>query len=165
MLKKFSTDERTRITEALDGAVTDAGLSDEVIWGDKIEDRGSQITFFGLGQQAPLEAKSKWDPDLKKCTRLKELIEVRLPNIAVRIGRLTSIDITLPGIDKAYGIGKLAGLTGFSLKEMLFVGDALYPGGNDAPVRDAGVATIAVRDPGETKVAIRTMVEIFKTGA
>ena len=80
-----------------------------------------------------------------------------LSDVAVRIGGSTSIDITRPGIDKAYGIRKLVEETGFDIDEMLFIGDALYPGGNDAPVRDSGVATIAVRDIGDTKLVIQTL--------
>ena len=63
-------------------------------------------------------------------------------------------------LHEAYGIRKLAKLSGFDLPEMLFVGDALYPGGNDAPVRDAGVATIAVNDISETKLVIETIIKL-----
>ena len=156
----FSVDERARIMAALKAAVAEAGLADETVWGELIEDRGSQITYSGLGQQAPLEAKTMWDADVGKRTRLKAILERRLPDVAVRIGGSTSIDITRPGIDKAYGIRKLAEATGFGIDEMLFIGDALYPGGNDAPVRDFGVATIAVRDTGETKLVIETIIKL-----
>ena len=57
--------------------------------------------------------------------RLKALLDRVLPDFAMRIGGSTSIDITRPGIDKAYGMRKLAKLSGFGLPEMLFVGDAL----------------------------------------
>ena len=157
----FGATERQRILSALEEAVTEAGLADDRSWGEKIEDRGSQITFSGLGQQAPLEEKEKWDPDVQKRTRLKTLLERRLPEVAVRIGGSTSIDITRPGIDKAYGIRKLAEATGFAIDEMLFIGDALYPGGNDAPVRDSGVATIGVRDIGDSKLVIQTLLRAF----
>jgi phosphomannomutase len=36
-----------------------------------IEDRGSQITYSALGQQAPLEEKEKWDPDFAKRKKIK----------------------------------------------------------------------------------------------
>ena len=49
------------------------------------------------------------------------------------MGGATSIDVTKPGIDKAYGIRKLRDVLGISLKEMIFVGDALFAGGNDYP--------------------------------
>lgn len=156
----FSDAERRRVRDALDGAVLESGLAGGAVWGEQIEDRGSQVTFSGLGQQAPLDAKAAWDPDNEKRNNLKGLLENALPDFAVRIGGSTSIDITRPGIDKAYGIRKLAAISGFDLTEMLFVGDALYPGGNDAPVRDAGVATIAVNDISETKLVIETIVKL-----
>ena len=137
-----------------------SGLADDGVWGDQIEDRGSQITFSGLGQQAPPDAKAAWDPDIQKRNMLKALLDSALPDFAVRIGGSTSIDITRPGIDKAYGIRKLAEISSFDLSEMLFVGDALYPGGNDAPVPDAGVATIAVNDISETKLVIETIIKL-----
>ena len=156
----FTADERRRVKDALARTVFEAGFADDGVWGDQIEDRGSQITFSGLGQQAPPDAKTAWDPDIQKRNRLKALLDRALPDFAVRIGGSTSIDVTRPGIDKAYGIRKLAKLSGFGLPEMLFVGDALYPGGNDAPVRDAGVATIAVNDISETKLVIETIIKL-----
>lgn len=156
----FTDDERQRVTDALATAVSDSGLADEGTWGDQIEDRGSQITFSALGQQAPPDAKAAWDPDIRKRSALKAMLDLALPDFAVRIGGSTSVDITRPGIDKAYGIRKLAEISGFDVSEMLFVGDALYPGGNDAPVRDAGVATIAVTDISDTKLVIETIVKL-----
>lgn len=111
----FGAGERRRIFSALEEAVAEAGLADDRSWGERIEDRGSQITYSGLGQQAPLEEKAKWDPDLQKRTRLKAMLERRLPDVAVCIGGSTSIDITRPGIDKAYGIRKLAEAPGFAI--------------------------------------------------
>ena len=155
----FTEGERQQVKDALTEAVSSSGFVVGDIWGDQIEDRGSQITFSGLGQLAPPDAKSAWDPDIRKRSALKAMLDLALPDFAVRIGGSTSVDITRPGIDKAYGIRKLAGISGFGLPEMLFVGDALYPGGNDAPVRDAGVATIAVNDISETKLVIETIIK------
>ena len=155
----FTEGERQQVKDALTKAVSSSGFVVGDIWGDQIEDRGSQITFSGLGQLAPPDAKSAWDPDIRKRSALKAMLDLALPDFAVRIGGSTSVDITRPGIDKAYGIRKLAGISGFGLPEMLFVGDALYPGGNDAPVRDAGVATIAVNDISETKLVIETIIK------
>ena len=116
-----------------------------------IEDRGSQITFSALGQQAPLEEKKKWDPDFAKRTKIKAILDTLVPEFSVRMGGATSIDITKPGIDKAYGIRKLRDILGISINEMIFIGDALFPGGNDHPARETGVVCIQVRDPNETK--------------
>ena len=113
--------------------------------------RGSQITFSALGQQAPLDEKDKWDPDFTKRKKIKTILDTLIPEFSVRLGGATSIDVTKPGIDKAYGIRKLRDLLGISLKEMIFIGDALFVGGNDYPAREAGVVSIAVRGPNETK--------------
>jgi hypothetical protein len=40
---------------------------------------------------------------------------------------------------------------------MMFIGDALFPGGNDYPAEEAGVVSIAVRGPSETKLVIRAI--------
>jgi HAD superfamily hydrolase (TIGR01484 family) len=154
----FSAEERDRIVHALDAAVEQAGFADERIWGARIEDRGSQITFSGLGQEAPLDAKQAWDPDQKKRTALQAALVAALPGLSIRIGGSTSLDITREGIDKAYAIRRLAEMSGIGIADMLFLGDAMYPGGNDAPVRDAGVDAVAVGSVAETATAIAAIV-------
>lgn len=74
------------------------------------------------------------------------------------MGGTTSIDITKPGIDKAYGINKLKEILGIEISEMLFIGDALFKGGNDHAARKTGVDCIQVRDPEETKRIIETVI-------
>jgi phosphomannomutase len=147
----LTADERDKIVNSLKKAVELAGFKVERVWGEVIEDRGSQITFSALGQQAPLEEKDKWDPDFSKRKKIKAILDTLIPEFSVRMGGATSIDVTKPGIDKAYGIRKLRDLLGISLKEMLFIGDALFVGGNDYPAEQAGVVSIPVRGPNETK--------------
>jgi phosphomannomutase len=147
----FTTDQREKILSSLKKALGVADFKIEKVWGEQIEDRGSQITFSALGQQAPLEEKLKWDPDLTKRKKIKAILDKSIPEFSVRTGGSTSVDITKPGIDKAYGIRKLRDLLGISLKEMIFIGDALYVGGNDYPAEQAGVVSIPVKDPNETK--------------
>ena len=118
-------------------------------WGEVIEDRGSQITFSALGQQAPIEEKKKWDADFAKRQRMKSQLDTLIPEFSIHLGGTTSVDVTKPGIDKAYGIRKLRDTLGVTIQEMIFVGDALFPGGNDFPAKEAGVLSIQVRDPGE----------------
>lgn len=158
----FTAEERGRIRIAIEEAATESELDDKEIWGERVEDRGSQITFSGLGQLAPLEAKSAWDPDRVKRKRLQAALRRRLPDLSVNIGGSTSIDITREGIDKAYGMRRLAGHTGIPFAAMLFFGDAIYPGGNDDPVREAGIDTIAVRDVAETRTGIRALIACMK---
>jgi phosphomannomutase len=154
----FTTEQKAKITSALNEAIEQSGLKTDKLWGDVIEDRGSQITFSALGQQAPLEEKAKWDPDFSKRKRIKAILEPLIPGFTVRLGGSTSIDITKPGIDKAYGIRKLRDTLGIAIEEMIFVGDALFPGGNDYPAKEAGVVCIQVTDPDETKRVIEAII-------
>jgi hypothetical protein len=128
------------------------------VWGEAIEDRGSQITLSVLGQEAPLSVKHEWEPDFAKRKKIAAILEPLLWNFAVNLGGTTSIDVTKPGIDKAYGIGKLRDQLRISLKEMLFAGDAVFVGGNDYPVQTAGVDSILVRDPRETARVIQAVI-------
>jgi phosphomannomutase len=82
----------------------------------------------------------------------------------VRLGGTTSIDVTKPGIDKGYGIQKLRDTLGIAVAEMLFIGDALFPGGNDYPAKKAGAESIQVRDPEESKQVIEAIVACLNRG-
>ena len=153
----FSDTERKQILDALDTAVAQTGLKEAKTWGDQIEDRGTQITFSGLGQEAPLDAKTAWDPDFAKRKKLQAALKPLLPGLSVNVGGSTSIDITREGVDKGWGLKRLAKESGIALEEMIFLGDAIYPGGNDYPAQEAGVASIKVRDPADTATAIRAI--------
>ena len=120
------------------------GLWEERTWGEILENRGSQITFSALGQEAPLDAKKAWDPTGEKKGRLRDAVAARLPELEVRSGGSTSVDITPKGVDKAYGMVHLAEQTGIPLGDMLFVGDRLDAEGNDHPVKALGVPCRAV---------------------
>ncbi len=99
--------EKGKINRALTQAIGSLETHDAQIWGEQIEDRGSQATYSGLGQQAPIEAKRKWDPDFAKRKKIQAILDDLIPEFSVNLGGTTSIDITKPGIDKAFGIGKL----------------------------------------------------------
>jgi len=153
----FSVAERTKIIAALNQALDQSGFRTAKPWGEIIEDRGSQITLSALGQSAPLEAKSAWDPDFAKRRQIAAILTPLLPECSVGMGGTTSLDITKPGVDKAYGIAKLKAVLGIPIKDMLFIGDALFPGGNDYPARRTGATCIQVRDPEETERVIETI--------
>ncbi|MFL2001347.1 HAD-IIB family hydrolase [Microbacterium sp. A1-JK] len=140
----LTDDEKTRALAAVEEEARRLGLWASETWGDILEDRGSQITFSALGQKAPLDAKKAWDPTGEKKNTLREAVAARIPDLEVRSGGSTSIDITHRGIDKAYGMNQLADATGISLDDMLFVGDRLDPDGNDYPVLAMGVECHAV---------------------
>jgi hypothetical protein len=103
----LTAEQRKKIIDSLDKAAGEAGYREKKVSGDVIEDRGSQITFSAPGQQAPLSEKEKWDPDFAKRKKITATLENLIPEFSIRMGGATSIDTTKPGIDKAYGIGKL----------------------------------------------------------
>jgi HAD superfamily hydrolase (TIGR01484 family) len=142
--ENLSDDQKSRAMTALEASAKELGLWETETWGPIMEDRGSQITYSALGQAAPIDAKAAWDPTGEKKERLRSAVAAQLPDLEVRSGGSTSVDITREGIDKAYGMTRLAELTGIPLAEMLFVGDRLDEGGNDYPVKALGVPTHAV---------------------
>jgi phosphomannomutase len=142
--QNLSVDEKSRALAAVEQTARSLGYWESETWGPILEDRGSQITFSALGQAAPVAAKTMWDPSGDKKNALREAVQLLLPDLEVRSGGSTSVDITRQGIDKAYGMNRLAELTGINLGEMLFVGDRLDPEGNDYPVKAIGVPTYEV---------------------
>ena len=140
----LTAEQRQAAIESLRHHSRELGLWAENTWGDIIEDRGSQITFSALGQEAPLDAKRAWDPSGERKAALRDAVAADVPDLEVRSGGSTSVDITRKGIDKAYGMKRLVEETGIPASDMLFIGDRLDPAGNDYPVLAAGFATLAV---------------------
>jgi len=153
----FSDVEKDKIISSLNQTIAASDCKVEKVWGEVIDDRGSQITFSALGQQAPLKEKTKWDPDFSKRKKMKTILDKLIPEFSVRLGGATSIDVTKHGIDKAYGIRKLRDVLAIPIPEMIFIGDAVFPGGNDYPAKEAGALSIEVKDPHETKRVIEAI--------
>lgn len=148
----LSDAERAKIRDAFAQALRDTHYVEPAeIFGDVIEDRGSQVTFSALGQKAPGALKEAWDPDGAKRAVIAQALEKYIPEFNIGQGGTTSIDITKKGVDKAFGVRKLAEHLGLSLDEILFIGDKIIPGGNDYPVRQMGVDSIQVTGPDMTR--------------
>jgi phosphomannomutase len=158
----FSEEERRGIVAAFEASLQATGFVPEQVWGERIEDRGSQITFSALGQQAPIEAKEHWDPDFAKRRVIQADLRTRLPGLSINMGGATSIDITREGVDKGYGLKRLRDASGIPLDAMMFIGDAIFPGGNDYPAHEIGLDTVRVRDPQETLAVIAAIVACQK---
>ena len=156
----LSPKEKENIMTSFNWALKAGGyVKPEVIYGDLFEDLGAEITFSGLGQKAPLELKSAWDPDHVKRELITVVLKDKLPGYEVRIGGTTSISVTRRGINKGYGIRKLEEYLKMPLDHMLFVGDALYPDGNDYPAKATGIDCVQVSGPEETKKLIESWLE------
>ena len=161
----FSEEQKQAIIDAFKASLEATGFTPQRTWGEQIEDRGSQITFSALGQQAPLEAKEGWDPDFAKRKVIQKDLMGRLPDVSVNLGGATSVDVTHEGVDKAWGLKRLVEHSGVREAEMLFIGDAIFPGGNDYPAKAMGLDTICVRDPADTANVIAAIVACQKSAS
>lgn len=157
----LSADQKKRIRAALERGAKQLGMWEAKPCGEIIEDRDSQMTYSALGQdiaemlgEEGLKRKYAWDPDMKKRSALRDLIAPELDDLEVRVGGITSLDVTLPGVDKAYGMRKLMETLEISKDDILFIGDMLMEGGNDYPVKVMGIDTVAVRDYQDTPFVV-----------
>lgn len=156
----LSKEEKDQITGALEEGAKKLGLWEAKPYGDIIEDRGSQITFSALGQQAPAEAKYAWDPTGEKKIALRDYVAAKLPNLEARAGGTTSVDVTMIGIDKAYGMTKLCEEMNISKESILFLGDKLQEGGNDYPVKAMGIDSIEVERWEDTALVLQGILAV-----
>ena len=155
----LSAEEKKRILEAFERMFSRVDFKiPETVYGELIEDRGTQITFGAYGSSAPLPLKSAWDPDRKKRIAMIAVLKKLIPEFEIRTGGTSSIDVTRRGIDKAYGIMQMEKYLDIPRSQMVFVGDDLGPGGNDNPVIATGVDIIAVENPEHTKRIIRSII-------
>lgn len=148
--RTFSAAERRTILAALQRALEMERYRPRRTYGRLIEDRGTEVTFSALGQRAPLSKKRRWNRGRDMRPELLKLLKRILPGYKEEMGGLTSIDVTKKGVDKAYGMREIERYLRVRPCEILFVGDALYRGGNDSPVLRTGVAHCAVKGPRET---------------
>jgi len=165
--ENFSEAQKTKIINALNKGFDDLNYRAKKIYGECLEDRGSQVTFSVLGQDIVdvlgaegVRQKEDWDPDNKKKNELRDYIAPMIPEFEVRVGGVTSIDVTKLGIDKAYGMKKLMELLEISKEDILFIGDRLQPGGNDYPVKAFGIDSLEISHWQETAIAVEAIIHV-----
>lgn len=156
----FSEAEKHKIISALNESVDQIRYRIDNPKGPLIEDRGSQITYSALGQDAMPAEKKAWDPTGEKKRKIRDLVAEKLPDFEIRAGGTTSIDITKQGIDKAYGMHKLIDHLGINKEEVLFIGDRIWEGGNDYPVKLMGIDTVAVDGFADTTWVVRGILSV-----
>jgi len=158
--QELSKEEKEKILSAFEKTFAELNYKHpEKVYGELIEDRGGEMAFSALGQDAPLELKQKWkeeNPDIR--SKMEEVLQGCLPDMEVKITGLTSIDITRKGIDKGYGIKQIEKSLNISLEDILFVGDAFFHEGNDEAALNAGVLCFEVKGPEDTKKLIEYLV-------
>jgi HAD superfamily hydrolase (TIGR01484 family) len=163
----FSEAQKRKIIAVINDAAHELGFDKGQTWGERVEDRGSQISWSALGQEIVsqlgeegIAKKEAWDPDNEKKRAMRDAISPRIPEFEVRMGGGTTIDITKLGIDKAYGMKKLMELLKISETDILFLGDKLQEGGNDYPVKAMGIDSLEVSRWQDTAYVIEGIVKV-----
>ncbi len=167
----LSSAEKKEIRNVFERVYKEIGYKHpQKVYGEILEDRKSQMSFSPLGQDIVtklgargLRMKEEWrrkhDATRKKIAKLAGKY---LPNLEVRIGGITTIDVTMKGIDKAYGVHQMEKYLKIKIKDMLFVGDSIFPGGNDHAVLKTGIDYVPVKNSEETKKIIQTLLNIWQ---
>ncbi|OHA59552.1 MAG: hypothetical protein A2589_01675 [Candidatus Vogelbacteria bacterium RIFOXYD1_FULL_46_19] len=151
----LTAEDKTKIKAALAEVIVEPAGE---LFGEAIEDRGSQMTYSALGQAAPLDLKSDYDSDREIRKKMRARLLELLPEFEIGIGGMTSIDISKKGFNKAFGIKKILERLGLEPAEAVFVGDAMFPGGNDYSAYEAGVKCYPVTDPAMTAELIKKFI-------
>lgn len=153
----LTEDERTNIKKVVNKSVDELGISRADQHPSGMLDRETKIVFLGVNADASTEEKKSWDPDMTKRSSLKVLLNERLNEYEISIGGSHSLDITKKGINKAYAVEWLSKHLTVPPREMLFIGDALYEGGNDAVVVPTGIQTRQVTGPDMTLTIVKEL--------
>ncbi len=164
-LEALKPAEVKKITQAFEEALKETNFHVEKITGELIENRVSAVVFSALGQKAALGVKLAWDPDKNKRNEIKRLLDQKIPEFEVSVAGTTSIDVTAKGLDKAYGIQKMVEYLKVPVEKMIFIGDALFPGGNDDAVKKTGIQTLKVEGPEDTKKIIHEIINTINQNA
>jgi phosphomannomutase len=167
--RELSKKERTKIKKAFKEALREAHyVPPDKTYGPVIEDRGTQVTFSALGQnivqmlgkKRGVYLKDQWkNKNTAMKLKIANILAKKLSGLEVHAAGFTSIDVTRKGIDKAYGIRQIEKYLRVRIKKMVFIGDALFPGGNDYAAKKTGVECISVRGPEDTKRIIKRLLK------
>ena len=158
-MEPLSKNVKERATELLKDMIDrgEYGIP-KVSKGEHIEDRLTQLSISALGQEAPIEEKQLWDPDQSKRQKIKAYLDPLLPELNIVIGGTTTIDMLTKGFDKGVGLLRLVKRLGLNKEDMLFVGDAIFPGGNDYAPFLVGIECEKTTGPEETAEIIKKFI-------
>ncbi len=128
---------------------------------DIIDDRDSQIAYSLIGHHEDPAVKNAFDPlHTKRLALLNELaVDVQIlrdAGVEVRSGGTTVLDFFELGKNKGFNVDAFIRSMEWNTHECLYLGDALFPGGNDETVIGI-ISTHAVNGPDDTFTFIREM--------
>ncbi|MFA6079630.1 MAG: HAD hydrolase family protein, partial [Candidatus Omnitrophota bacterium] len=105
----------------------------------KVGDKVTQITFMVVGHEATHEQKEQFQNKGGDAIReryqkfIQDEFKKNGIDLDVKANGLSSIDITLSGIEKGFGIRTISKVFSIPLNCIIFFGDAFSPGRNDEP--------------------------------
>lgn len=122
---------------------------------DIIDDRGCQVAFSFIGHHENQDIKDAFDPDHAKRNKLLEDLKYDVEklrndfNVDIYIGGTTNLDFVEHGKNKGFNIAQFIKTLDWKKEDCIYVGDALFPSGNDETVIGV-IPTKAVKDYKET---------------
>jgi phosphomannomutase len=123
---------------------------------DKIEDRGCQISYSFTGHNAPIELKKSFDPTGEKRQNILTTYPLESETIEVKIGGTTCLDYYPKGFNKGSNVAKFINCMQWDKVDCLYIGDALFKGGNDETVIGV-IETHQVKNHLETLAFLKTI--------
>lgn len=129
------------ITEHIDIAVSDPN--------DLIEHRGAQLCYSFIGHHEDINKKEVFDPSKEIRQALLKDHPFTSDTVEVKIGGTTTLDYFSKGKHKGTNVARLIDEKGWDKNDCVYVGDGLFPGGNDEAVLGV-IETLAVANPHET---------------
>ena len=128
---------------------------------DIIDDRDSQIAYSLKGHHEEPARNNAFDPDHRIRLGILEdfaddVDDLKRANVEVRSGGTTVLDFFEYGKNKGYNVAAFIEALGWNKEECLYMGDALFPGGNDETVVGV-IPTRSVTGPDDTFSFIKEM--------
>lgn len=147
-------DLRGKVAAMITGLRVRFGLEEYA--GESVEYHPSGvITFPLLGVGASLEEKLRFDPMRAKRRQMYRAVADAFPAHNVFIGGSSSFDLVPKPYDKLYALDGYLQRFGFLRQEVLYLGDDFGVGGNDEPIRLAGLDYITLDDYREFPRSVR----------
>ncbi len=151
--ERFSDEQASRIYSCIETIKLefDTNVKDP---NDLVENRGAQIAYSPIGHHENLDKKYAFDPGDKKRAAViarhhAEIDALRTLGVDVVPGGTTCFDFFLVGKNKGFNVARFIENRNWIQGECVYVGDALFPGGNDASVIGI-IETYSVKNPDDT---------------
>ncbi len=128
---------------------------------DLVENRGAQISYSVIGFHEDTEKKYAFDPDdSRRAAALQQMVTgvtaLNTAGVEVVPAGTTTYNFMALGRHKGYNVRRFIEHMGWNAADCVYVGDALFPGGNDSSVIGI-IPTHAVRGPDDTFSFIKEM--------